>query len=383
MRDFTYYSPTRIIFEEGAYRSVGKYAKEYSSRVLLVYGSASAKKSGVYDAVVASLKEYNIEITELSGIVPNPRLSRVYEGIALCKEKDIGLVLGLGGGSVIDTAKAIAIGARQECDVWELFKGGVRDNSLCIPIGVILTIPAAGSESSNSCVITNEETGRKLGYRTDTFKPSFAVLSPELTLTLSPYQTACGIADMMAHLMERYFSREEGTLLSDKLIEGAIQSIIALGRKIIETPNDLNTRKELMWASTLAHNGLFGMGRCEDWSVHALAHEISALNDTAHGACFAILYPHWIKYTCSADIKRAEGFFKAMFGTSSIDEGCAILTDFYKALKLPTRLSEVGINKDDISVMAHTCATRNPSPTIGNFMPLTEEDALRIYLSAL
>jgi len=383
MLDFTFHCPTSIIFKDGAYRDAGKYAAEYSSRVLLVYGSSSAKKSGVYDDVVKSLKEYNIEITELSGIVPNPRLSRVYEGIALCKERDIGLVLALGGGSVIDTAKAIALGARQECDVWELFKGPKRDNSLCIPIGVILTIPAAGNETSNSCVITNEKTGRKLGYRTDTFKPRFAILSPELTLTLSPYQTACGIADMMAHLMERYFSREEGTLLSDRLIEGAIQSIVELGVKVIQAPNNLSLRRELMWASTLAHNGVFGMGRREDWSVHALAHEISALNDTAHGACFAILYPHWIKYTYLAHIERVKGFFKAIFDTDDIDEGIVRLTDFYKAIGLPTSLTAVGVGKEDIPLMAHRCATRNPGPTFGNFMPLNEEDAQKIYLNAL
>ncbi|MDR1100301.1 MAG: iron-containing alcohol dehydrogenase, partial [Treponema sp.] len=296
MQNFEYYNRTKIIFGKGTEDQVGSETAQYVRRILLHHSGGSAVKSGLLDKVKSSLKKAGIEWVELAGVQPNPRLSRVYEGVELCKKEQIKFILAVGGGSVIDSAKAIAIGACYDGDVWD-FYDRKKTAAQALPVGVVLTIPAAGSESSISSVITNETGPWKQSVNEECIRPVFAIMNPELTYTLPPYQTACGIADMLAHIMERYFTREPNVELTDELCEGAMRAIIRNARKIFSGgEKDYAARAEIMWAGSIAHNNLLGTGRIGDWASHAIEHELSALFDMAHGAGLAIIFPAWITY---------------------------------------------------------------------------------------
>jgi alcohol dehydrogenase YqhD (iron-dependent ADH family) len=301
MFNFEYCNKTKIIFGKGTEEQVGSETAQYAKRILLHHSGGHPVKSGLIDKIKGSLKNDGVEWVELTGVMPNPRLSLVKQGVEIAKKEKLELILAVGGGSAIDSAKAIAVGALDDGDLWDFFdRKRVTDKAL--PIGTVLTIPAAGSESSVSCVITNEEGPWKRGMNFQCIRPVFSILNPELTYSLPPYQTACGIVDMLAHIMERYFTKEPNVELTDELCEGAMRAIIRNARKIFSGgESDYAARAEIMWAGALAHNGLLDTGRGGDWASHALDHELSALFDIAHGAGLAIMFPAWIKYNIKED----------------------------------------------------------------------------------
>lgn len=383
MNNFTFHNSTRIIFGKGNENTVGSEVRKYSKKVLLHYGGGSIKKSGLYDKVVKSLKEAGVEHIELGGVKPNPRLSLVYEGIDLCKKNDIDFILAVGGGSVIDSAKAIAVGVLYDGDVWDLYmKKATADKAL--PIGTILTIPAAGSESSESSVITKEEgqLKRDIGY--DFIRPKFSILNPELCSTLPPYQVACGAADIMAHVMERYFTNTPNVEFTDRLSEATLVTMINNVPRVLKDLNDYDTFAEVMWAGTIAHNGLLGTGREQDWASHMIEHELSGIYDIAHGAGLAIVFPAWMKYVYKRNVNRFVQFAVRVWKVEqdfenperTALEGIARMEDFFRSIGLPVRLSEAGITDNRFEEMAEKAAGTG---TLGGFMKLNKDDIVNIY----
>lgn len=385
MKNFTFKNQTKIIFGRGTESTTGKEARLLGSRALLHYGQGSVKKSGLLDRVKASMEKEGISITELPGVKPNPRLALVREGISLCREKKIDMILAVGGGSVIDSAKAIAAGVFYDGDIWDCYTGkGQIGKSL--PIGVVLTIPAAGSESSTGSVITEEETHRKLDAMHPDLRPVFSVMNPELTFTLPPYQTACGVADMMAHILERYFTNEKNVAVTDRLSEGLLKTIIESAPKAIKNPLDYDARAEIMWAGTLAHNDLLGTGREEDWSSHMIEHELSALFDVAHGAGLSVIFPAWMKYVYKENIERFVQFAERVWDvplSPSREEtalaGIEKTKSFFQSIGLPVTLKGLGITDSSFSQMAENCIQNNGGGTIGSFKKLSAEDISKIY----
>jgi alcohol dehydrogenase YqhD (iron-dependent ADH family) len=385
MLDFTFSNNTKIVFGRGVEEQVGKEAAVWGKKVLLHYGAGHIVRSGLKDRVVDSLREAGLEIVEFGGAQPNPRLSLVRQGIELARKEQIDLILAVGGGSTIDSAKAIGIGVPYDGDVWDFYAGKARPEA-SVPVGVVLTIPAAGSESSPSSVVTNEDGLLKLGCGALVMRPKFALLNPELTFTLPAYQTACGVADMMAHIMERYFTNEEDVGLSDHLCEGAMRSIIQEAPIAIAEPENYGARANIMWAGTIAHNDLLGMGRSEDWASHNIEHELSALYDIAHGAGLSIVFPAWMKYVYKKNPHRFVQFAVRVFGVEqdfhnperTILEGIRRLEDFFHRIGLPTTLAEAGISADRLGEMAEK-ATAGDTQTLGNFMHLGQRDVLAIY----
>ncbi|MDI3519467.1 MAG: alcohol dehydrogenase [Caldanaerobacter sp.] len=386
VKDFIFSSPTKIIFGKGTEEQVGKEVKNYSNKVLLCYGGGSIKKYGLYDKVVKTLKEEGIEFVELSGVKPNPRLSLVQEGIKLVRENNIDFILAVGGGSVIDTAKAIAMGVPYEGNVWDFFEGKAELKE-ALPVGVILTIPATGSEASDATVITNEDGWYKIGFHHELLRPKFAIMNPELTYTLPPYQTACGVADIMAHIMERYFVNEEGVELTDRLCESTLKTVINNARIVLEDPANYNARAQIMWAGTIAHNDLLNTGRGRgDWASHRIEHELSAIYDIAHGAGLAIVFPAWMKYVYKNNINRFVQFAVKVWDVDlpyeNLEEialeGIRRTEEFFKEIGLPVRLKEAGISDDRFEEMADKC-TKGGTRTIGDFVKLNKEDIIKIY----
>jgi hypothetical protein len=303
MENFTFLSPTKIIFGRGVENQVGDETRVYSKKVLLHYGGGTIKRIGLYDRVVKSLRDAGVEFIELGGVQPNPRLSLVKQGIELCRKHNIDFILAVGGGSVIDSAKAIAVGVPYEGDVWDFYSGKeVPEKAL--PVGVVLTIPAAGSEASKSSVITNEDGWYKRGLNVEIIRPKFAIMNPEITFTLPPYQTACGAADIMAHVMERYFTHQKDVDFTDRLCEATLKTIIKNVPIVLEEPENYQARAEIMWASTIAHNDLLSTGRIGDWASHAIEHELSGIYDVPHGAGLAVVFPAWMKYVYKEDVDR-------------------------------------------------------------------------------
>ncbi|MCK5779992.1 MAG: iron-containing alcohol dehydrogenase, partial [Psychrilyobacter sp.] len=360
-----------------------KNVAKYGTKVLLHYGGTSLKKYGLYDKVITSLKAENIEIFELGGVLPNPRISLVREGIEICRKENIDFILVVGGGSAIDSGKAIGAGVKYVGDVWDLFdgKGRVGDT---IPLGVVLTIPAAGSESSSGTVITNEDGWYKKSFGGNFMRPKFAIMNPEVTYTLPSYQTAAGAVDIMAHVMERYFTNETHVELTDRLSEGVLKTVISNTSKAIDFPEDYNSRAEIMISSTIAHNGLLDMGRQSDWASHVIEHELSGLYDLTHGAGLAIIFPAWMKYVYKSNMDRFIQFAVRVWNVemnfndpeSTILEGIKKMEEFFTSIDMPTRLSQANINSDRFEEMASK-ATENGS--VGSFMKLSQEDVLNIY----
>lgn len=385
MLNFTFSNSTKIIFGKDVEMQVGAETALWGKKVLLHYGGGHIVRSGLKKRVVASLQEAGVEFVELGGVQPNPRLSLVQEGIALARKEQVDFILAVGGGSVIDSAKAIAIGVPYDGDVWDFYAGKTRAKE-SLPVGVVLTIPAAGSESSTSSVITKEEGWLKRGYGEVIMRPKFAFMNPELTYSLPPYQTACGVADMMAHVMERYFTNEKEVGFTDQLCEATLRSIIQEAPVAIAEPENYGARANIMWAGTIAHNDLLGTGRLGDWASHNIEHELSALYDIAHGAGLAIVFPAWMKYVYRHDIPRFVQFSAEVFGVEqdyhnperTILEGIRRLEDFFRRIGLPTTLQEADIPADRLEEMAAK-STANDTKTLGTFVPLNQADVLEIY----
>lgn len=386
MRNFVYNNSTIIIFGKDTEKQIGVETKKYGKKVLLHYGGGSIKRSGLYDEVIKSLKNEKIEYFELSGVEPNPRLSLVREGIKLAKEKNIDFILAVGGGSVIDSSKAISIGAKSDGDVWDFFDKNVEIKN-ALPVGVVLTLPAAGSETSHSTVITNEEGWYKRSAASILIRPKFAIMNPELTYTLPNYQTASGATDMIAHVMERYFTNEKDVEFTDQLCEATIRVIIDKVKICLKNNNDYSARAELMWAGTIAHSGLLGTGRIEDWASHGIEHELSGIYDITHGAGLAIVFPAWMKYVYKHDLERFARFANKIFDIKinhnnlqeTALEGIKKLEEFFNEIGLSTKLSEVNISTDKFEEMAIKATEERK---IGNFVKLGKEDVVKILYLA-
>ncbi|MCL2763922.1 MAG: iron-containing alcohol dehydrogenase [Treponema sp.] len=389
MQNFEYCNKTKIIFGRGTENQAGKETAIFARRILLHHSGGSAVRSGLIENVKNSLKEAGVAWVELTGVQPNPRLSLVKEGVDIVKNEKLDFVLAVGGGSAIDSAKAIAAGAVNDGDLWDYFE---RRKTLqgALPVGTIVTIPAAGSESSTSCVITNEEGPWKRGMHSVFNRPVFSIMNPELTYSLPPFQTACGITDMMAHIMERYFTREQHVEFTDELCEGALRAIIRNGRKIFSGgENNYDARAEIMWAGAVAHNGILDTGRIGDWASHALDHELSALFDIAHGAGLAIIFPAWLKYNVNEDsslesMSRLARFAVKVWGVDGAFydyrqaalEGIFRMENFFKSIGMPTRLKDANIDTSRIPEMAKRVVHFGP---IGNYRKLDSKDAQAIY----
>lgn len=385
MNNFRFCSPTEFIFGRNTETQIAKALKRHgASRVLVVYGGGSVVRSGLLADVELYLQNDLIEYALLGGVQPNPTDELVYKGIALCREKNIDFVLAIGGGSVIDTAKVIAAGVPYRGDFWNFFERKVEVTQ-ALKIGTILTIPAAGSEASDSAVITRREGLLKRGLNSFYFRPAFSILNPELTYSLPAFQTACGIADMMAHVMERYFSNTRGVELTDRLCEAVLAAVIKEAPLVLADPRDYQARANIMWAGTLAHNGLCGLGREEDWASHKLEHELSALYDVAHGAGLAVIFPAWATYVLHTNPAIFEQFAVRVWGiTPSGDQretaraGIQALKDFFVSIGLPVSFEQLGARRQDIDRLLDALQV-NTGGQFGGLCRLDMEDARRIY----
>ncbi|MGN0974851.1 MAG: iron-containing alcohol dehydrogenase [Gemmiger sp.] len=390
MQNFTYYTPTKVVFGRGAETQTGALVREQGCKKVLVhYGSGSVKRTGVLDRVLASLKSAGVDYVELGGVVPNPRLSKVYDGIELCRREGVDFLLAVGGGSVIDSAKAIAYGLCYDGDVWDFYSGKAEPKA-CAPVGTVLTIAAAGSEMSNSSVITNEDGWLKRGYNNDISRPRFAVMNPEFTCTLPAYQTASGAVDIMMHTMERYFTLEQGTGLTDRLAEGLMRTVMDCARTLVHEPDNYEARANLMWASSLSHNGLTGCGTVGDWACHQLEHELGGMFDCAHGAGLAAVWPAWARYVLGACPARFAQFAVNVMGvqpqaddTATALAGVRAVENFYHDIHMPATIPELGleVSEEQIEELARKC-TFEGKRTIGGFRVLGHEDIVAIYRAA-
>ena len=382
MENFTFRNTTKIIFGKDTENQVGIETARCGGKVLLHYGGGSIKKYGLYDRVLKSLKDANLEIIELGGVHPNPRLGLVKRGIDICRKDKVDFILAVGGGSAIDSAKAIASGVPYDGDVWDFYTGKAVVDKI-IPVGVVLTIPASGSESSGNSVITNEEGLYKRVFGSDMLRPLFAILNPEITYTLSPYQTTCGVSDIMAHIMERYFTTVKNVDLTDRLCEAALKTVINNIPIVLKEPGNYEARAEIMWAGTIAHNDLLGTGRIGDWASHGIEHELSGIYDIAHGAGLSIIFPAWMKYVYKQDVERFAQFAVRVWNEepdfNDIEKvalaGIKRLEEFYKKIGLPITLKEANIPYDRLEEMAEKCTEGGPR---GNFVKLNKDDVLEI-----
>jgi alcohol dehydrogenase YqhD (iron-dependent ADH family) len=389
MENFEFCNPTRILFGRGAEEKVGEQVAAYSQNILLHFGGGSIKASGLYERVTASLQKAGVAWVELGGVQPNPRLSLVREGIKLCKEHQLGLILAVGGGSVIDSAKAIAMGAVMEGDVWDFYLGKGAPTA-ALPIGTVLTIPAAGSESSTGTVITNEVGWLKRAVNSELLYPRFSILNPELAFTLPKFQVACGVADIMAHLMERYFTNVSHVAFTDRLLEATMKTLISQAPLVLSNPQGFDAWSELMWAGTIAHNNLLNTGRVGDWASHQIEHEISGIYDVAHGAGLAVVFPAWMKYVLRHDLDRFVQWAVRVwnvemdvFNPEAVAlAGIEKMETFFHSIGLGTNLAGLGIQDDRIAEMADKCTEGN-TQAAGNFVKLDCAAVRKILLLAV
>lgn len=388
MNNFTFWTPTKFVFGKETENRTGELVKEFGGKkVLLVYGGGSVVRNGLLDRVKNSLDQNGITYVEFPGIKPNPTDDRVYEGIDLVRSSGIDFLLAVGGGSVIDTAKGIACGVPYEGDVWD-FYCGKKIVEKAMPVGVVLTIPAAGSEGSGNSVITKRDGLVKLSLRTESaLRPKFSVMNPELTFTLPPYQTACGIVDMMAHIFERYFSTTPCCEITDRVAEGVLKAIMAEAPKIIDRPDDYEARANIMWSGTLAHNGVCGTGRVEDWASHFIEHELSAVYDVAHGAGLAVTIPAWMTYVAKINPSKGAQLAEHVLGVVRVSgeadtevalKGIEVLREFFHSLGMPLTMKELGISDPDIDKLVANLHLHKGNP-IGGYVKLAPEDTKRIY----
>ena len=389
MTDFNFWSPTYFAFGKGKESQAGELVRRFGgSKALVHFGGKSAIANGLVDRIKASLEKAGVGFVALGGVKPNPRSSLVEEGVRLAIAEGVDFVLAVGGGSVIDSAKAVAIGAANGGE-WRRFYVGrevkVRPAiPAALPVGVVLTIAAAGSEGSGNSVINLEPDNLKRAAGADILRPRFAVMNPELTMTLPPFQTACGLADMFAHLCERYFSPTKDVALTDNLCEAVMRTIVEEGAKVMANGRDYQARANIMWAGTLAHNDICGAGRVQDWASHGIEHELSALYDCAHGAGLAVVMPAWMTYVHKTDDARFARFARNVFGVGAGEpdeaaalSGIAAFRRWLKSLGLPLTFAELGANEEDIPLLVKTLNLNGN--TLGGFMPLTETDVAAIY----
>lgn len=389
MFDFKYFTPTKVLFGKNTENKVADLIQEFGGKkVLIHYGGGSVIRSGLMQKVTDKLDTAGIKYVKLGGAVPNPRLSLVYEGIDLCKKEGLDFILALGGGSAIDSAKAIGYGVMNDGDVWDLYDYK-KQAKACMPLGVILTLAATGSEMSDSSVITKEEGLVKRGYSSDFCRPRFAILNPELTMTLPDYQTACGCTDIMMHTMERYFTNGGNMELTDSMAEALLRTVKENAKILARDPKNYDARAEVMWAGSLSHNGLTGCGNDGgDWMTHKLEHELGGLYDVAHGAGLAAIWGSWARYVYKNCLPRFKRYAINVMGiapNAGSDEEIALkgieaMEDFYREIKMPTNLRELGVEAtdEDLKLMAHKCAV-GVNGGKGSARFLKEEDMLEIY----
>lgn len=386
MDNFTYYSPTLYEFGRGAIEKTGMLTFLMGvKKVMIVYGKKYVKTNGLLTRIEMSLSTIGIEYVEFGGIEPNPTDDKVYEGIEKARKTHIDGVIAVGGGSVIDTAKSIAAGVPYPGDFWDFYIGKAIVKS-ALPVGVVLTVPGAGSEGSGNAVITKKDTLQKLSLRTDSIlKPRFAVLDPELTFTLTAWQTSCGIVDMMSHILERYFSVTMNVEVTDRLAEGLLMSLVSEAPKALADPTDYQSRANIEWAGTLAHNGLVGCGRKEDWASHYMEHEISAVYGVTHGAGLAVVIPAWMAFMAHHKPSKVAQFGRRVFGVVANDdrtaaiEAVASLRAFFGAvLRMPLSFKELGIENPDIDLLVQKLH-ENKGEIIGGYYKLSPADTRQIY----
>lgn len=387
MENFTFYSPTFFVFGKESENQTGEYVKKFGgSKVLIHFGGNSAKKSGLLDRVESSLKKEGIPFVELGGVKPNPRSGLVYEGIELCKKEKVDFILAVGGGSTIDSAKAIAAGVVYDGDFWDFYSGKPIEKAL--PIGTVLTIAAAGSEGSPDSVITKEEGMFKRGASGNAIRPKFSILNPALTQTLPPHQTAAGITDIMAHLYERYLTNTKEVEVTDRLIEALLLTMKHEGPRVIADPNNYEARANIMWAGMMAHNNSCGVGRSQDWNSHNIEHELSALYDCAHGAGLAVTMPAVFKYVMNHSVMRFAQVASRVWGCqmdfehpeSTALEGINALQNFLVSIGMPKNFSELGAKEEDIPKLVEVLCRGDGRPgSITGFVTLNEDDCTKIY----
>ena len=392
MKDFNYYAPTEVVFGENSEEQVAALIKKYGgTKVLVHYGGKSAERSGLLDKICGLLTEGGIAFKKLGGVVPNPRLSLVHEGIKLCREEGIDFILAVGGGSVIDSSKAIAYGVPYEGEVWDFYLGKDKATKM-LPVACVLTIPAAGSEMSEASVITNEDGDVKLGYSNNLSRPKFAIMNPKRTFTLPPYQTAAGVTDMMMHTMERYFTKDDDMDLTTDIAEAMLRSMKDAIFAVLKNPEDYRYRAQIMWGGSLMHNGLTGCGVTDDWATHQLEHELSGMFDVTHGAGLAAIWPSWARYVMHENLSRFVRFavnvmdvpndFTDPEGTAL--KGIEAMERFYHAIGMPINIKELigkDITDEEIKEMTRKCS-RNYQHTCGQLKVLKAEDMENIYKMA-
>lgn len=390
MEDFRFYSPTYFCFGRDSEKNIGELVKRFGgNKVLIHYGGGSIKKNGVYDRVVDSLKKAAIPYVELGGVLPNPRSGLVYTGIELCRKEGVDFVLAVGGGSAIDSAKAIALGVPYSGDFWDYYKAD-KPVEVALPMATVLTIAAAGSEGSPDTVITNEDGMYKWAAHGEALRPKFSILNPESTCSLSAYQTACGITDIMAHVCERYFTNTKNVEITDRLCEGILKAMIEESPKVITDLEDYEARANIMWAGMVAHNNICGVGRGQDWNSHNLEHELSSTYDVAHGAGLAVLMPNWMKYVMDHDVNRFAQFAVRVWDCDmnfadpeiTAEEGIGRFRQFLTSIGMPATFKEIGAKEEDITAMLDHLFTGGKKVLPG-FVNLERKDAESIYRLAL
>lgn len=392
MQEFNYYAPTQVVFGAHAESQIGKLVKKYGgTKVLVHYGGKSAEKSGLLDVVCQSLEEEGIGYVKLGGVVPNPRVSLIREGIELCRKEGVDFLLAVGGGSVIDSTKGISVGVPYEGDVWDFYLRKARHTS-CLPLGCVLTIPAAGSEMSDGSVVTNDEGGLKKDYGTNDFRCKFAVMNPVRTYTLPAWQTACGAVDMVMHTQERYFSKDDDMEVTDAIAEALMRTVMNSVHIVLREPENYKHRAQLMWAGSLAHNDLTGCGTTGDWATHNLEHELSGMFDVSHGAGLAAIWGSWARYVLNENPTRFARFAVNVLGvpnnfTDTIETalaGIRKMEDFYRSVGMPVNIHELigrEITDAEIEEMADKCSNYGTT-TVGSLKVLQREDMIKIYQMA-
>jgi alcohol dehydrogenase YqhD (iron-dependent ADH family) len=386
IKDFNFYAPTRVVFGKSSEEKIAELVMAFHpQKVLIHYGGGSAERSGLLNVVRSQLRQAGLDFVELGGVIPNPLLSKVQEGITLCRKENVDFILAVGGGSVIDSAKAIGYGVHYNGDVWDFWAGKATPKA-CMPIGVVLTIPAAGSEMSSSCVITKDEGLIKRGINSDLCRCKFVVMNPERTFTLPPYQTAAGATDILMHTMERYFSKYEDMTLTDAIAEALLRTVKDAALVVMEHPEDYRNRAQIMWAGSLAHNDLTECGTEKDFATHRLEHELSALFGVTHGAGLAAIWPSWARYVKNKHLSRFVQFAVNVMGIENdfahpdetAEKGIRAIEDFYRKIGMPTNIHELlgrEITTDEIEEMVNKCS-RGGTITLGA-MEVIDTQAMR------
>ncbi len=389
MNNFTFYSPTDFVFGKGTENECGRYVRKYGGKkVLIHYGSGSVVRSGLLERVKSSLDDEGIAYVELGGVQPNPRDTKIYEGIELCRKENVDFILSVGGGSCIDSAKGIAIGYYYDGDFWDFYERKAEVTK-ALPIGTVLTIAAAGSEGSGSSVVTKEEGMLKRDVGSDLIRPKFSILNPELTCTLPAYQTACGATDIMAHVFERYFTNTKEVEITDRLCEAVLLTMVKETPRVIAEPDNYEARANIMWAGTVAHNDIVGVGRSHDWNSHMIEHELSGLYDCAHGAGLAVIMPAWMEFVYKHDVERFVQMAVRVFGCERDESnpentaraGIVAFRRFLHDIGMPVNFAELGAKEEDIPVLVEKLGVGDGKT--GGFVSLTSADVTEIYKLAV